>query len=183
MRYRHQKSVTGFILTVLTLFLLAGINNSSAATQTIPKGLIKLDGRSAPELKLSNMDGGPFDLSESKGHWVFVHFWASWCRPCRYEMPLIQKMSSIMENTSLEIVLVNTAETDDAVFSFLGIAAPDLVPLMDYDGLVTQKWQPRGLPSTFLVDPNGKLRYLALGGRDWNSDEFIKFLNNILKTP
>ena len=180
MRNRHRKSVTGFILNLLALFLLVGINNSSAATQTIPKGLIKLDGRPAPELKLNNMDGEAFDLANSKGHWVFVHFWASWCGPCRREMPTIQNMSSIMENTSLEIALVNTAETDDTAFSFIGIAAPDLIPLMDYDGLVTQKWQPRGIPSTFLVDPKGKLRYLALGGREWDSDEFIKFLKSIL---
>jgi len=49
--------------------------------------------------------------------------------------------------------------------------------LMDTDGLVTERWQPRGLPSTFLVDPEGKLRYQALGGRAWNKGIYKKFLN------
>jgi len=166
----------------IMVLILASTSNTYAAKQLLPKGLITLDGQPALELKLNNMDGEPFDLSKSRGHWVFVHFWATWCGPCRREMPTIQNMSSIMDKTSLEIVLINTAETDDTVFSFLGIVAPDLIPLMDYDGLVTQKWQPRGLPSTFLVDPEGKLRFLALGGREWDSKAFLQFLNSLVKS-
>jgi hypothetical protein len=55
-----------------------------------------------------------------------------------------------------------------------------LTPLLDYDGLVTEAWQPRGLPSTFLVDPQGQLRYLALGGRPWNKPQYIQFLERII---
>ena len=144
-----------------------------------PKGVITLDGRPSPELKLSNMDGESFDLDDSLGHWVFVHFWAGWCVPCRKEMPAIQAMTQLVADTSLEVVLVNTSETDDAVFSFLGAVAPELETLMDYDGLVTQRWQPRGLPSTFLVDPDGKLRFLALGGREWNEPQYLEFLRKL----
>lgn len=166
-----------FLITALTLTTTSDIH---AVNPLIPKGIITLDGRPALELKLNNMDAEPYDLSKSKGHWVFVHFWASWCGPCRREMPTIQNMSTILEKTSLEIVLINTAETDDTVFSFLGIVAPDLDPLMDYDGLVTQQWEPRGLPSTFLIDPEGKRRYLALGGREWDNDEFLNFLKSLV---
>jgi len=56
-------------------------NNLQAAKQSLPTGLIELDGQPALELKLNNMDGEPFDLSKSKGHWVFVHFWASGVDP------------------------------------------------------------------------------------------------------
>ena len=122
------------------------------------------------------MDGEPFDLTALRGHWAFVHFWASWCRPCREEMPAIQRMAEILGNTPLTIVLVNTAEMEDTVFSFLGIVAPDLETLMDLDGLVTQQWQPRGLPATFMVDPDGIIRYLALGGRPWDEAPYVDFL-------
>jgi len=170
---------TAYISLVLIL-LFSFTSEIHAAKLTLPKGLISLDGLEAYDLKLKNMDDESFDLTKSRGHWVFVHFWASWCGPCRKEMPTIQKMASIMEKTSLEIVLINTAETDDTVFSFMGIVAPDLIPLMDYDGLVTHMWQPRGLPSTFLIDPQGNRRYLALGGRKWDSDEFIKLLKSLV---
>ena len=147
----------------------------------LPPGIMALDGRPAPALKLDNLDGEPWDIADSRGHWIFVHFWASWCGPCRREMPTIQKLTEELQDEQLEIVMVNTAETEDEVFSFLGIVAPDLVPLMDTDGLVTGAWQPRGLPATFFVDPQGRLRYLALGGREWHTGPYLDFLRGLTK--
>ncbi len=145
----------------------------------LPPGVMVMDGRPAPELRLDNIDGEPFDLQESRGHWVFVHFWASWCGPCRKEMPTIPRMLERLQTGNLETVLVNTAESEDTVFGFLGIVAPDIVPLLDSDGLVTEAWQPRGLPATFLVDPQGRIRYLALGGRAWDTPPFLDFLDDV----
>ena len=54
---------------------------------------------------------------------------------------------------------------------------------MDRDGQVTEKWQPRGLPSSFLIDPEGRVRYLALGGRDWASEPYLAFLRHISQAP
>ena len=147
----------------------------------LPKGILTLDGRAAPPLVLNNMDGDSWDLSEARGHWVFVHFWATWCGPCRKEMPTIQAIFSKFEPQELEIVLVNTAETEDTVFGFLASVAPDITPLMDEDGLVTERWQPRGLPATFFVDPEGKLRYLALGGRPWDTPEYLDFIKQLIR--
>ena len=151
----------------------------STATESLPEGIMRIDGTVAPDLKLDDIDGEPYDLSTTGGHWRFVHFWASWCGPCRREMPSIQRMIPMLADSELEFVIVNTAETEDAVFSFLGIVAPDLVPLMDSDGLVTENWEPRGLPSTFLVDPTGRIQYLALGGRDWDQPPYVAFLRSL----
>ena len=95
-------------------------------------------------------------------------------------MPTIQAIFPKFDPQELEIVLINTAESEDIVFSFLASVAPDIVPLMDEDGLVTERWQPRGLPATFFVDPEGKLRYLALGGRDWNAPAYLDFVKNLI---
>lgn len=140
-----------------------------------------LDGSAALPLRLADMDGEVFELEKAKGKWVFLHFWASWCGPCRKEMPKVQQIVSRYENSHLKIVLVNTAESEDAVFSFLASVAPDLNTLMDYDGLVSERWQPRGLPATFFIDPEGKLRYLALGGRNWDEKIFLEFLDSLSK--
>lgn len=167
---------------LFTLSMIVALTLSSARAQVtpLPKGVMALDGRPAPALKLENLDGAAFDLSALRGHWVFVHFWASWCGPCRREMPTIQRMATLLSETPLRIVLVNTAETEDQVFSFLGIVAPDLDTLMDGDGLVTERWQPRGLPASFLVDPQGRLQYLALGGRAWDEAAYVNFLRAVL---
>jgi thiol-disulfide isomerase/thioredoxin len=163
-----------------TLFVLLMIYSACiSATEKLPRGVMRVDGITAPDLQLDNIDGEAYDLTATGGHWRFVHFWASWCGPCRREMPSIERMIPMLEDSDLEFVIVNTAETEDAVFNFLGIVAPDLVPLMDNDGLVTQIWQPRGLPSTFLVDPSGKIQYKALGGRDWDKPGYIEFLRSL----
>ena len=174
MKFRHY-------LIFLMIAMLAIYSSLTVADVAVPKGIIVLDGRPAPVLKLSTMDGEAFDLANIKGRWAFVHFWASWCGPCRKEMPTIQTMAQQLVDSPLQVVIVNTAETDDTVFSFMGIVAPDLTPLMDYDGTVTENWQPRGLPSSFLVDPQGRLRYLALGGRPWDKPEYLRFLQAVTK--
>lgn len=147
----------------------------AATASEPPEGLITLDGRPAPALKLADLDGKVTDLASLRGRWVMVHFWASWCTPCRRELPAIAAMAKTRP-ASLALVMVNTAETDDEVFAFLSAVAPELTTLLDRDGRVTERWQPRGLPSTYFVDPQGRLRYLALGGRPWDSPAYRRFL-------
>jgi thiol-disulfide isomerase/thioredoxin len=151
------------------------------AADPLPRGLMVLDGREAPPLVLNDLDGERWDIGAARGRWLFVHFWATWCGPCRKEMPTIQAIFPKFDASQLEIVLINTAESEDTVFAFLAEVAPDLTPLMDSDGLVTEQWQPRGLPATFFVDPDGRLQYLALGGRPWDSPEYLEFVQRLLE--
>lgn len=162
-------------LIVLTVTIITSAN----ADDNLPKGIMKLKGQDAQPLSLENLDGEKWDINQARGHWVFLHFWASWCGPCREEMPTIQAIVQEFDNSTLEIVLVNTAETEDTVFEFIGAVAPDLNSLVDADGQATELWQPRGLPATFFVDPNGKLQYLALGGRPWHEPAYLTFLRNL----
>jgi cytochrome c biogenesis protein CcmG/thiol:disulfide interchange protein DsbE len=163
----------------LLLFFILAWPSLSAMAEKLPIGVIAQDGRPAPALLLKNMDGKVTDLKDQRGHWVMVHFWASWCGPCRREMPKIQTMSKQLVPKTLRLILVNVAENDEKVFDFLPFVAPDLPTLMDYSGQTAAKWDPRGLPSSFLVDPQGRIRYLAIGNRDWDTPEYIRFLKQI----
>jgi thiol-disulfide isomerase/thioredoxin len=172
-----MKPVTRVIAAALVVLAAAQIH----AAAELPEGVLRVAGTPAPPLQLDNLDGDAYDLENSRGRWRFVHFWASWCGPCRKEMPSIDRMTRLLGDTDIEFVLVNTAETEDSVFTFLGIVAPDLLPLLDSDGLATEAWQPRGLPATYLVDPDGLIQYQALGGRDWEKPAYLEFLRNLQK--
>jgi thiol-disulfide isomerase/thioredoxin len=165
------------LLLLCSLMLTVPVRPAEAPP--LPSGVMAVDGTPAPALRLNSIDGEPYDLAGSRGHWVFVHFWASWCGPCKREMPAIQRMITRLQAGRIEFVMVNTAETEDEVFTFLAAVAPDVTPLMDTQGLVTEHWQPRGLPASFLVDPQGRIRYQALGGREWDTPPYLDFLHRL----
>lgn len=172
---RRQPVILRFCL------LLFMVLPAQADTPDLPGGIIPLDGYPAPPLVLRDLDGEPYSLDQHKGSVVFVHFWASWCGPCRKEMPAIQRMWNELQDEGLEIALVNTAEDEDTVFSFLAVHAPAIRPLMDRDGQITEGWQPRGLPATYLVDGQGRVRYQAIGGRAWDEPQYLGFLRELIR--
>ncbi|HEY9199136.1 MAG TPA: TlpA disulfide reductase family protein [Gammaproteobacteria bacterium] len=164
-----------------TVFLVCMATLSAAAEDALPEGILELEPYPAPMLRLEDIDGAAYDENDDADTVVFVHFWASWCGPCRKEMPAIQRMAAVLEPEGLKIAMINTAEDEDTVFSFLAEYAPELHPLMDRDGQATEAWEPRGLPATYLVDRRGQVRYQALGGRPWDEAAYLNFLRRLLK--
>ena len=169
--------------TALTLLLILACQlvapTGLAGPLEPPRGIRHYETGAAPGFSITDMDGETFTLDSTRGKWVFLHFWASWCGPCREEMPAIQRMSEKLDNNQFEIVLINTAEDEDTIFSFLGEIGMDMNSLMDADGQVTEKYQPRGLPTTILIDPRGNVQYQAIGGRDWHKSEYLQFLRDL----
>ena len=164
-------------LGIVMLMITAAV--ITKAETDLPFGIRAYTAKPAPRLQLETIDGEAADPQTMQDKWVFVHFWASWCGPCRKEMPAIEKLTRLLAHDRLSIVMVNVAEDEDTVFSFLAEVSPALESYMDRDGQVTEAWQPRGLPATYLVDPQGNIRYQALGGREWNQPEYLDFLKQI----
>jgi thiol-disulfide isomerase/thioredoxin len=179
---RRINHVTKLISQLLLLSLLTCLAAAAVADDSkLPFGIRHYDKGLAPDFSLQDMDGDTFELKSARGHWVFLHFWASWCGPCKKEMPTVQRLADIMQN-QLQVVMINTAEDEDTIFAFLAAINVELNCLLDRDGLVTEVWKPRGLPTTFLIDPQGMIKYQAIGGRDWDKPEYITFLKQLLKT-
>jgi thiol-disulfide isomerase/thioredoxin len=177
-----MKSLSGFIkLNALIAIIL--INASVAANEIDikpPFGIRNHDIGIAPDFTLQDIDGETFTLNQSKGQWIFLHFWASWCGPCREEMPAIQRLSDKTQDNKFNIVMINTAEDEDTIFEFLATIDVDLNSLMDTDGQVTEVWKPRGLPTTFLINPKGEIKYQAIGGREWDNPVYIQFIRTLM---
>lgn len=161
----------------LIIFCIAIIGNS----ESLPTKIIPLDNAVATNFKISNYDGKQYELATSRGKWIFLHFWASWCGPCRREMPLVYQLQKQFKDKNIDFILINTAEDEDTIFEFLGSVAPDLHSYMDRDGELTELWAPRGLPTTFFIDPKGRKRFLALGGRPWDKPKYQQLLIKLLE--
>ena len=171
------------LMLTLTLCLAGSSFADQAATIAsdikAPFGIRHYDIGIAQNFTLNDIDGEKFELEDARGSWVFLHFWASWCGPCREEMPAIQKLADELNGDRFQIVMINTAEDEDTIFEFLAAIGVELNSLMDADGLVTEAWKPRGLPTTFLIGPGGDVRYQAIGGRDWSKAEYINFIKQL----
>lgn len=165
--------------TLLAVLIISISSTACADDIKPPFGIRHYDVGMAPNFSLQDIDDETFELKSAQGHWVFLHFWASWCGPCKEEMPTIQRLANSMQD-DLEIVMINTAEDEDAVFEFLAAINVELNSLLDKDGQVTEVWKPRGLPTSFLINPKGEVKYQAIGGREWDKPEYIQFIKQLI---
>jgi len=124
------------------------------------------EGFSAPDFALETLAGDQVALSDLRGKVVLVNFWASWCPPCRAEMPAIERVYRSHKDLGLEVLAINTTNQDDqgAAAAFVqefGLTFP--VPL-DHTGAVSASYNLRGLPSTYFIDRHGVIRSVVVGG-------------------
>jgi cytochrome c biogenesis protein CcmG/thiol:disulfide interchange protein DsbE len=124
------------------------------------------EGFSAPDFTLDLLGNGQVKLSELRGKVVMVNLWASWCPPCRAEMPAIEKVYRANKDQGLEVLAVNStvqdSEADAAAFvQNFGLTFP--IPL-DRTGAVSARYLLRALPSTYFIDRRGVIRSVVIGG-------------------
>jgi thiol-disulfide isomerase/thioredoxin len=124
-------------------------------------------GKPAPALALADLDGKPWTLASAKGHPVLLNFWASWCEPCRAEMPSLELLATRHEHAGLLIVAVNYKEPVMKIQRFLEVLPFSLPILLDQDGDAAAAWTPRVFPSTVLIGRDGVPRETVVGEMDW----------------
>jgi thiol-disulfide isomerase/thioredoxin len=124
-------------------------------------------GRPVPKLELNDLDGKPWSLASARGQVVVMNFWATWCEPCRSEMPSLELFAQKYEHDALTVVAINYQEPIPAIRRFLDAQPVTLPILLDRNGAATGAWTPRVFPSTVLVDRNGQPQNVVLGELDW----------------
>jgi len=129
----------------------------------------------APSLQLKDSDGDIVDIKDLKGKVIVVNFWATWCPPCRREMASLERLHLATQAKDVVILAVNIGEDLDTVFSFMGQIepAPTFPILFDSDAVSMDKWQVKGLPTTYIIDSNGQIIYRAVGGREFDHPDII----------
>jgi len=130
----------------------------------------------APALVLQDLQGKQHDLKDYRGQVVLVQFWATYCGPCRKEMPSMNKMAKKMGDVPFTILAVDMGESKEEVNQFVSEVKPEFTILMDESGKSIAEWRVFAAPSNFIIDPEGNIRYTLFGGVQWDSDEMINQL-------
>ncbi len=137
----------------------------------------------APDFTLEDMDEEKHSFRDLRGKVVLLNFWATWCPPCRREMPSMERLHQKLDSASFKVLAVNQMEDGDHVFAYIGQLEvdPTFTILFDKDSKVSNSFGVVGLPTTFLIDKQGMVRYRAIGGREFDHPEVEKLIMQLIQ--
>jgi thiol-disulfide isomerase/thioredoxin len=135
-----------------------------------------------PPLALADLKGRVHRLADYRGKVVLVNFWATWCAPCRDEMPSIERLRASLAAEPFEVLAVNLAEPLSRIEHFLAQMPLNFPILRDRDTQTAKAWHARMLPATYLVDGAGLIRYVRYGEFDWSSEPARAKVRELLRS-
>lgn len=177
---QRQASVRS-LAVLICVFILAGLSfagavragdfeeEASAFGMVIPK-----ERKAAPDFTLNDMEGGSHSLRDYKGKVVFLHFWATWCGPCRKEMPMLNDLRSDLEEKGLKVIGVavdrgSAKWTGKMVGKYIRKNGVAIDIWLDHDNDVRKVYDVSMLPTTYIIGRDGRFIGKIIGGRQWNS--------------
>jgi len=161
------------ILSVLILVSTVMIAPQAAFSQT--QFLHKMFGQPmAKDFELPDLDGNKVKLSDFKGKVVLVNFWATWCPPCRAEIPSMQRAWNILKDKDVMLLAIHVGGNEDRIWTFLTDFGVEFPVLLDANSKVSRSWPMMGLPVSFVIDPEGRIALQAIGGREWDNEKLIE---------
>jgi thiol-disulfide isomerase/thioredoxin len=137
-------------------------------------------GKATLPLVGNDLDGKSVDLKAMQGRVLVVNFWATWCEPCRDEMPSLQRLRDKLAGKPFEVITVNFGESAEKIAQFLGKEKVTLPVLLDTQKETAKGWGVGGLPMTFLVDARGRVRYSVFGERDWSEGPSLALVEKLV---
>ena len=173
-------------LIILFMFFSLLATGSVMAEQALPKLGYRLTELpkpvDAPDFRLQDMDENNFSIKDFRGKVVLVNFWATWCPPCRREMPSLERLYQKLKDKDFIVLAINQFEDPDHVFAYTGQLGtdPTFPILFDRDSKIAEAYKVAGLPTTYLLDKQGKIRYRAVGGREFDHPEVEKIIHALM---
>jgi len=164
--------------TALTVFVISasfGMGNIANASQKT------LDGSPAPDFTLKSRSGKNLRLSDYRGQVVMVNFWASWCGPCRQEMPILEKMFKRYSKLGFVILGVNTEQDSSKANAYLRDIKVSFPILYDTTSKVSKTYSVQAMPTTVIIDRNGKMRYLHAGYKSGYENDYKKQIKKLIR--
>lgn len=157
-----------FIILFFCLFLFITACGQGPKVATVDKP--------APDFSLVDLSGKTWTLSELKGQVVFVNFWATWCPPCREEMPSMQRLYSSLPKDKFKMLAILNKDKPEVARSFASKRGITMPILNDQDDNIGPRYGLTGLPETFIIDKHGILRKKFIGPANWDAPGFKQML-------
>lgn len=132
-----------------------------------------------PGLSLPDLSGQQRNLDAFSGKVLLVNFWASWCTPCLEEMPAIQRLAAAMDAASFAVIAINVGEAQRRVQATARRLELDFPILLDKESAVFNRWGATVLPTTYLLDRSGRIRYVGRGPLEWDRPDIIGMLEKL----
>ena len=165
-------------LMTLGLVLAVGLALPCLAGELRP-----LNARPAPALELPDLGGATHRLVDWRGQVILINFWASWCQPCVEEMPGIQRLAGQMQGRGFVVVGVNVAEAQRRATRSVEQMGLSFPVLLDAEAETFHAWGGKALPTSALIDRQGRLRYVGLGPLEWDGAEAMGRVEALLDEP
>ena len=168
-------AVVGRLLAVTLPLLLTFTVQAEQTLTRLPAGVV------APDFELMDTAGNSHRLSDYRGRPVIINFWTTWCPPCREEIPSMNRAWHILEQEDIAMLAINMGEDEDTIFIFSADYPADFPMLMDRSGEVIAQWPVKGLPTTYVVAPDGTIAYRAIGSREWDDEGLLERVRALQK--
>jgi peroxiredoxin len=163
-------------ILLLTLLFAAGACSCGESSKSPSVG------EYAPDFTLNDLDGKPTKLAELKGSVVLLHFWATWCTPCRDEIPSMAALKRIMSGRPFRMVMISLDRGGrEAVIDYFKMSRTSLPTLLDSEGKIAGMYGIPGVPATFVIDRNGVIIKKIVGPVNWSGPEALGLLNDAMK--
>ncbi len=180
--YRLYKRWVLTLSIALWFLLFLSSSNQGAEDLWNAFGVIKLPGSGAPDFTLDSLNHGRIRLAELKGKVVLVNFWATWCPPCREEMPSFQRLYKGFKDRGLVVLAVDLMEDREGVGRFAKEFGLTFPLLLDGKGEVFDRYKVFAfIPTTFIIDKEGKAIGKVLGPREWDGEYSKRLIEGLLK--
>jgi peroxiredoxin len=168
---RNTFRILGLLFLALIFGMAVGCLNRSSAPG---------EGSVAPDFTLKDLSGKTLRLSQLRGTVVLLNFWATWCPPCREEVPSLARLNAEMAGKEFRMVTVSIDEAGgNAVESFFRMSGFHLPTLPDPDARIAKLFGVKGVPETFILDRNGVIRKKIVGPLDWDDPSIVSYLTEL----
>jgi len=180
----HMKYPLLFIFFLTLTFLEVGCTENKESTKVTGPAILGIEvGNIAPDFNLKKLGGGRSSLSDYRGTVVLVNFWATWCGPCKAEMPSMEALYQQFEREDFEILAVSIdIDKTPEVNAFIKNYGFTFPVLLDDQFTVNDHYQVRVVPTTVVVDRKGIITHRLLGAKDWNDRDSQLFIEKLIQS-